>query len=154
MQLFASFSTNDHISGNVRVILQHTSVGKGIKSPYARLNLSNVESNSVIQLPFEHTNYELHLSKLLTEMTQPTRIVDDFEINHINRRFFGGEKAIKMLEGVLGFESNLSAINRWKGNGGLGFQQNQPKRFEREFSNTDERRDHRRPRYDGGGANQ
>lgn len=97
---------------------EHTSTGKSVNSPYPRLNLSNVGSNTVIQLPFEHTTYELHLSKLLTEMKNPDRIVEDFEINHINRRFFGGEKAIKMLEGVLGFESNLSAINRNQGNGG------------------------------------
>jgi hypothetical protein len=144
----------------------------GNRPPYPSLSLSSIEVNSVMALPFEHTTYELHLSKLLTEMKTPERIVDDFEIQHINRRFFGGEKAIKMLEGVLGFESNLSAINRQQGyrgyqnNKALGYEgvtQQQSnysrsynnnnegnmigKRNERDYQNRqDERRDHQRPR--------
>lgn len=92
------------------------------------MSLKGLEDNNVIALPFEHTTYELHLSKLLTEMKTPDRIVEDFEIQHINRRFFGGEKAIKMLEGVLGFESNLSAINRQQGY--RGYQNNKALGYE------------------------
>jgi hypothetical protein len=38
------------------------------------------------------------------------REVEDFEIHHINRRFFNGERAIKLCEEILGFETTLSAV--------------------------------------------
>ena len=112
VDLFASFSTSDRISGTVKVQSNELMYGKPLKMPYARLNLEDLDENNVFKVAFEHTKYELHLSKLLDQLAHPERVVEDFEIHHINRRFFGGERTIKMLEGILGFESNLSAIYR------------------------------------------
>lgn len=63
-------------------------------------------------MAFEHTIYDLHLTKLLEKVKPPTREVEDVEIFSTNRRFFNGERAIKMLEGILGFESTLSGVSR------------------------------------------
>ncbi len=38
------------------------------------------------------------------------REVEDYEIFHINRRFFNGEKAIKTCEEILGFSTSLSGV--------------------------------------------
>ena len=60
----------------------------------------------------------MNLTRLLERVTEPERELDDFEIFHVNRRFFNGEKAIQMLERILGFESNLSNISRGYNNSG------------------------------------
>lgn len=140
ISLFASFNRKDLFDGTVRVVHEKlTNIGQKVKAPFARLDLSNLEKNQVYQLAFEQTSYELHLSKLLQELKHPDRLIDDFEIHHINRRFFGGEKTIKMLEGVLGFESTLSSINR---QGGYGYQNNRSTHYEGVASNLG-RRDQR-----------
>jgi hypothetical protein len=36
--------------------------------------------------------------------------VEDFEIYHVNRRFFNGEGAVRMLERILGIDASLSAV--------------------------------------------
>ena len=37
----------------------------------------------------------------------PKREVEDFEIMHVDRRFFNGENAIRMLERILGIDASL-----------------------------------------------
>jgi hypothetical protein len=49
---------------------------------------------------------------LLENAILPAREVEDFELATINRRAFNGERAIKMLERILGFEANVSNIQR------------------------------------------
>lgn len=46
----------------------------------------------------------------------PEREIDDFEIYHVDRRFFMGEAAVKMLERILGIDTSISAIYKSYGN--------------------------------------
>jgi hypothetical protein len=86
-----------------------------VEAPYHRLELQQVEINRVYRFAFEHAGYERHLTQLLALLDHPVREVDDFEIHQVNRRFFNGERAIKMLEDKLGFESTISNISRGGG---------------------------------------
>lgn len=40
----------------------------------------------------------------------PKREVEEFEIYNIERRFFQGENAVKLLERVLGIDASITAI--------------------------------------------
>ena len=40
----------------------------------------------------------------------PPREVDDYEIYNIERRFFQGENAVKLLERVLGIDASITAM--------------------------------------------
>ena len=53
----------------------------------------------------------------------PASEVDDFEIYHIERQFFNGENAIKMVERLLGIDVKVNAIYSNKSN--LGKRPNQ-----------------------------
>jgi hypothetical protein len=48
------------------------------------------------------------------------REVEDIEIFHINRGYFNGHLAIKTCEEILGFESNMSNVNRGRGQNNHG----------------------------------
>lgn len=62
------------------------------------------------QISYEHPKYERHLTKLLDGAKLKNREVEDFEIYHVNRRFFNGENAVRMLERILGIDTSVSAI--------------------------------------------
>ena len=68
-----------------------------------------MKDNKVYKFTFEHSSYEVHACKLLDRLEEPIRLVMDYEASSINRRFFNGERAIRMLETVLGFESTLAS---------------------------------------------
>ena len=59
---------------------------------------------------YDHPKYERHSTRLLEGLTLPYREVDDYEIYHVNRRFFNGENAVRMLERTLGIEGGASAV--------------------------------------------
>jgi hypothetical protein len=71
-----------------------------------------IEKNRVYRVGFEHSLYERHISKLMDGANEVPREVEDFEIFHVNRRFFNGERAIKTCEEVLGFETTMSCVYR------------------------------------------
>lgn len=50
---------------------------------------------------FLHPEYAKHDCSLLKGAILPPREVEDFEIHHIERRFFNGENAIQMAADVL-----------------------------------------------------
>ena len=112
VQLFASFKREDHLSGSIRTNQQ------GLQMMYqeikqeieGKLNLERVTKNKVHRLVFEQTQYERHITRLLEKVKEPERQVEDFEIHQINRRFFNGERVIKMLEEVLGFDTGVSQV--------------------------------------------
>ena len=64
-------------------------------------------------LIFEQSSYDLHLTKLLSHLVEPKREVEDFEIFHVNRRFFNGERAVKMLEDILGISTGGSQVYKY-----------------------------------------
>jgi len=108
-----TFKYHDNLSGIAKVGADLVHMGKLLKAPYANLNLEDkIEINNVYKLAFEHTIYEKHHSKVLDGLKEIRREVEDFEIYHINRRFFNGERAIKTCEEVLGFETTMSAVYR------------------------------------------
>ena len=54
LDLFASFTRSDNISGTIRVTQTHLQgIGKNLKSPYNRLSLETIESNLVHRVPYE-----------------------------------------------------------------------------------------------------
>jgi hypothetical protein len=111
IEFMASFTRSDNLSGSVRATKVHLhSFGKELKVPYTKLALQSIAESQIFMLPFRHSHYERHFTKLLENVVIPEREVDDFEINTINRRPFNGERAIKMLERILGFEANVSNI--------------------------------------------
>ena len=113
VELFSTFKRHDNLSGTVKAGADLANMGKVLKAPYKNLNLEEkVEENKVYKLVFEHSGYEKHHSKVLEGLLEVRREVEDFEIYHINRRFFNGERAIKTCEEVLGFETSLSAVYR------------------------------------------
>ena len=69
-----------------------------------------VESNSIVMTNYEHPNYERHICKILRGAILPRREVEDFEIYHIERRFFNGENAIRMVERLLGLDAGMNTV--------------------------------------------
>ena len=113
-QVFASFARSDSISGTVKVVFGATHKhGDEVKAPYVGMTTEErIESNRVYRVGFDHSKYEKHVSKVMEGAAEVPREVGDFEIFHINRRFFNGERAIKTCEEVLGFETTMSNVHR------------------------------------------
>ena len=111
-QVFASFARSDQLSGTVQVATKAV-IGEEVKTPYVGMQTEAIiESNRVYRVGFDHSTYERHVSKLMEGAADVKREVEDFEIFHINRRFFNGEKAIKTCEEILGFETTMSSVYR------------------------------------------
>jgi hypothetical protein len=72
-----------------------------------------VKKNTVVQAAFEHPKYETHLSKILPGAILPMREVEDFEIYNVDRKFFNGENAIKMVENLLGIDAGLNKVYKY-----------------------------------------
>lgn len=88
-------------------------IGDKVKAPFVGMEIEAIiETNRVYRVGFDHSTYERHVSKLMEGAADVKREVEDFEIFHINRRFFNGEKAIKTCEEVLGFETTMSSVYR------------------------------------------
>lgn len=75
------------------------------------------------QLTYEHPSYKQHLTKLLDGLKLEDKEVEEFEIYNLNRRFFNGENAVRMLERILGIDASVSAV--YTGGGNRGYQNNQ-----------------------------
>ena len=56
---------------------------------------------------FFHPEYDKHLCRLLQGAVLPKREVEDFEILHIDRKFFQGENAIRMVERLLNIDAGI-----------------------------------------------
>lgn len=76
--------------------------------PVGKYDLEEIAKNQVYHVSYQHPTYERHLTKLLDGVLDPKREVEDFEIYHVQRRFFNGENAIKMLERVLGIDTGMT----------------------------------------------
>ena len=94
-----------------------------------------VESNNVAQVGFIHPEYAEHRTVLLNNVRLPPRMIEEFEIYQVDRRFFQGEASIKMVEKVLNIDTGLVKQYRY---GGPGNNQNN-------FQNCHARHDQTRP---------
>lgn len=86
------------------------SIGMKVKMPIGKFELEEIGVNSVYQTIFEHPRYERHITKLLEGLAHPSREVDEYEIYHVNRRFFNGENAVRMLERILRIDSGSAQL--------------------------------------------
>jgi hypothetical protein len=116
LEVFASYKRLDGIGGTVRGFKHAAKLGQPVRMPIGNFNLDQIESAQVYQLRYEHPKHELLSAKLLDGLTMPEREIDDFEIYHVDRRFFMGEAAVKMLERILGIDTSISAIYKSYGN--------------------------------------
>ena len=105
------------VSGTVHSYKQAIRLGERLYSHIdaEKLNLEKVEANEVIQTLYEHPTYERHLTKILEGAVLSRREVIDYEIYEVNRRFFEGENAVRMLEKVLDIDASVSAIYKPQG---------------------------------------
>jgi hypothetical protein len=53
------------------------------------------------------------VTKILKGAILPTREVEDFEIYNVERRFFNGENAIKMVENLLGIDAGINKVYKY-----------------------------------------
>lgn len=85
-------------------------IGASIMSTDKGEPVTLVKSNRVIMTSYTHPAYKRHNCSLLKNAVLPDREVEDFEIYHIERRFFNGENAIKMCETILGIENKHHTV--------------------------------------------
>lgn len=74
---------------------------------YAEEEILNVKSNKVVTSCFEHpdgTDHDTHIPK---GAFMPEPEVEAFEINQVDRKFFGGFGAIKLVERILGIDCGM-----------------------------------------------
>ena len=81
------------------------------------------EKNRVSTVGYLHPVYSEHKTCLLENSVLPPKEVEEWEIHHVDRRYFRGEASMRMVERVLGIDCGLS--HRYK----FGFQNNHA-RFE------------------------
>lgn len=62
---------------------------------------------------YDHPTYLKHECHLLKDAILPKREVEEFEIYHVDRRFFQGEAAMKMVERLLGIDAGLHTTYRY-----------------------------------------
>jgi len=74
-----------------------------------------VENNRVAEVGFVHPEYVEHKTVLLENVRLPLRMIEEFEIYQVDRRFFQGEASIKMVEKVLNIETGMVKQYRYGG---------------------------------------
>lgn len=67
-----------------------------------------VSKNKIVAAKYELPALELHITKIPAGARMPPCEVDNFELAHINRRFFQGESSIKLVERILGIDAGLN----------------------------------------------
>ena len=63
-----------------------------------------VQSNKILQVGYHHPYYSEHRTQLLDLTQLPPKLVEEWEINQVDRKNFRGEASIRMLERVLGID--------------------------------------------------
>lgn len=63
-----------------------------------------VQSNKILQVGYHHPYYPEHRTQLLELTVLPPKIVEEWEINQVDRKNFRGEASIRMLERVLNID--------------------------------------------------
>lgn len=94
IELVSSYHRRDLISGRVKVM---------------KVRPEERSQEAVHRIVFEHPTYQRHITKLLEGVEHAPKEVEEFEIYHVNRRFFNGEGAVRMSERVLGIDTSLAA---------------------------------------------
>ncbi len=89
-----------------------------------------VEANKVHQVGFNHPSYTEHKTTLLETAVLPPKLVEEWEINHVDRRYFRGETAIRNVERVLNIDCGLQARYRF------GYQNNHARHDDNRRNNS------------------
>jgi hypothetical protein len=72
-----------------------------------------VKKNKVFTVSFEHPDGTVHDTNLLKGSVLPHPEIESFEILHVNRKFFGGEGAIRLVERILNIDCGLVATYKF-----------------------------------------
>ncbi|CDW77829.1 5-3 exoribonuclease 2 [Stylonychia lemnae] len=115
LELFSCYERKDQIAGTIRIIKVAAQIGQNLAKPLNKYDVQDIKDNQVYQIAYESSEYKMHLTKLLEGVKHQQKEVEDFEIYHVNRRFFNGENAVRMLERILGIDASVSAIYRPQG---------------------------------------
>ena len=117
----ASFGQNDGIAGEVGPI----TVGPGSKKrDYQHGQSVEIKCGALefatkcclaFQVRFLVPPIDKHSPKLLKGVVLQPRQVEDFAIYHTNRRPFGGEEAIRIVEGVLKIDASKDPVYQFGG---------------------------------------
>jgi len=65
------------------------------------------EGNVVVQVGFVHPYYFEHKTVLLENAVLPPKLVEEWEIHHVDRKYFRGEQAIRNVERVLSIDCGM-----------------------------------------------
>lgn len=107
----ATFGKKDEIVGKV---IGNPSglakIGESIMTNDHGKRAISVDSNCVIMTQYLHPEYAKHDCSILKGAVLPQREVEDFEIFHIDRRFFNGENAIQMVADLLGIDTKKHTV--------------------------------------------
>ena len=68
-----------------------------------------MESNKILQVGYHHPLYTEHITQLLENAVLPPKMVEEWEIHHVDRRNFRGEASIRMLERVLNIDCGMNS---------------------------------------------
>ena len=66
------------------------------------------EGNIVVQVGYVHPHYNEHKTVLLENAILPAKLVEEWEIHHVDRKYFRGEAAIRNVERVLQIDCGMS----------------------------------------------
>lgn len=108
----AKFDSLDKVSGKI-------TGRQGVAQPKSSEKVSDSQEETtrenckVVASAFEHPNYETHDCKLLRGALLPRREVEEFEIYHVERRYFQGENAMRMVERLLNIDAGLHSVYRF-----------------------------------------
>lgn len=69
--------------------------------------------NVIGSLSFLHPEYSEHKTQLLSQAVLPRREVEDYEIHHVDRRYFQGENMIRLVERVLNIDAGISKVYKY-----------------------------------------
>eukprot|EP01017_Pseudomicrothorax_dubius_P006717 TRINITY_DN11976_c0_g1_i2.p1 TRINITY_DN11976_c0_g1~~TRINITY_DN11976_c0_g1_i2.p1 ORF type:complete len:285 (-),score=59.02 TRINITY_DN11976_c0_g1_i2:158-964(-) len=77
-------------------------IGQRLQRPFVQAVLETVEYNNVVSFIYESPPYRHHETSLLPGVELPPYELNDYVFEHLDRKFYAGSRAIKLLEKVLG----------------------------------------------------
>jgi len=112
-KFLATFASRDQVHGECTLAQEGLKIGSKIEKTEGDERIVVVPSNQITQVAFLHPHYDIHSSKLLENAVLPRREVEDFEILHVDRKFFQGENSIRLVERVLGIDTGLNQVYKY-----------------------------------------
>jgi len=104
----SNFEQKDPLHGVCKTTLNAVPLGSEFVMDFTEEEqVLKVRKNQVITKSFEHPDGTIHDVNLLEGSVLPQPEIEHFEILHINRKFFGGEGAIKLVERILNIDCGI-----------------------------------------------